>query len=246
MSNDGRGFSKAVQDSLPFSLFGEVFPNRPAPPPLAVDHRTIALRALKAYIAELIFLIPTAKAPDGTWTTTQFKIPRDNIHISIPEAGQEVRFPSIVMLGEEEGTYETLGLNNYWDESTYGVYGKGTVVQWQDTYLENITLEIWASTRPQLWSLLSGLETALTPTETRYGVYFKLKDYFNQICSFTPVSRRLLEDAGEAMLNRRLGHVKVELRVNRVALVNARTIEPVVEINVDAEECACDPGDETP
>lgn len=239
-------FSKEVQDSLPFSLFGEVFPHRPAPPPLAVDHRTIALRALRAYLAELIFVIQVAKEPDGTWRTEHFKVPKKNIFVSVPEASQEVQFPSIVMLGEEEGRYETLGLNNYWDEKTYGVYGKGTVVQWQDSYVENITLEIWANTRPQLWSLLAGIETALTPTETRYGVYFQLKEYFNQICCFTPVSRRLLEDAGEAMLNRRRGHVKVELRMNRVALVNARTIEPVVEVNVDAEECACEPGDETP
>lgn len=241
MSNDGRGFSKELQDAIPFSLFGEVFPNKQNPPPTPVDHRTAALRMLKLYLSELVFIMPTARKPDGSYETAEFRVPKDNIHISTPDAEQEVQFPSIVMLGSK-GTYETLGLNNYWDESTYNKYSPGTLLQWQDEYVETITLEIWANKRTQLWSLLSGIETGLTPTETRYGIYLKCKDYFDQVARFSPNDREIVENPGDAVLNRRIARITVEVSIIRVALVNAKLMEPTVEVSVDDAPPVCVPG----
>lgn len=241
MSNDGRGFSKELQDAIPFPLFGEVFPNKAAPPPTPVDIRTAMLRVFRLYLSELVFVMPTGRNLDGTYKTEEFRIPKENIHISTPDAEQEVQFPSIVILGSK-GNYETLGLNGYWDESTYNKFAPGTLLQWMYEYNEVVTLEIWANKRAQLWSLMSGIETGLTPTEQRYGIYLRCKDYYDQVARFSPNDREIVENPGDAVLNRRIGRITVEMDMIAVQLVNAKLMEPTVEVSVDDVPPDCSGG----
>lgn len=221
------------------SPFGEVFPRKPNPPPKSVDGRTVALRILREYLSALVFYRPGTVDPrtDVQGDAIPFQIAEDHIHIEMPDNEVALsKYPAIALLSNGEAEYDMIGLTAYVEESTRDRYGFGTVVQWQQEFIEEIAVEIWASSKPERRSILAGLENALVPTEQMYGVRFRMPEYFDQLVCFTPLSRTLVENEDGAR-NRRTARIIVQMRFNQVALVNyaALTTFLKTESNVDED-----------
>lgn len=229
-------FSKFIQDHLVGDPWGGVYPPKANPPPLPLDGRTVALRILRRYLSELEFLRPGAApvngAPEGP--PVAFHVCEEHILVGWPAAEVEAAFPSIAMLGGP-ADYLAIGLGNYIDEDTIDKYQRGTAVQWQSEYSEKVTLEIWADSLPELRGILSGVETALTPTEVMYGIRFRMPEYFGQLVTFSLQSRENVDDA-DAARGRRRARLVVEMRFNVVALVNVLGLELTMKTDVDIDE----------
>lgn len=209
--------------------FGEVFPQRPNPPNLPLDGRTIALKILKQYFAELGFFRMGApnQSPIG------FRIPARDIYIEWPDDETKLQFPSIVMMGAP-ADYEVIGLTAYVEEDTRDIYQKGTVLQWQAEYTELIEVEIWTNTRAERRAVIAGIETAMSPTEQLSGLRFKMPDYYNELVCFTLMTRELIDNPDSAR-GRRNAKVSIHMRFNVVALVNATDLRPIVETVTDVD-----------
>jgi hypothetical protein len=223
-------FSKFIQDRLVGTPWGEVFPPKPNPPPLALDGRTIALRIFRQFISELQFFKPGAVGGPAE----EFHVCPENILIGWPPNEVEAQFPSIAMLGGP-AEYLAIGLGTYIDEDSIGKFAPGTAVQWQTEYSENLTLEIWSDSLPELRAILSGLETGLTPTEQVFGIRFRMPEYYGQIVMFSLMSRENIDDP-DAARGRRRARLIVEMRFNIVALVNVLDIRPMTKTEVDVDE----------
>lgn len=228
-------FPPELRDILPGNPWGEVFPPRRNPSPLAVDGRTIALSLLRKYISLLTFYraggIDPATGVRGE--PIPFKIPDRNIHIEWPDQEKDLEFPSVVFMAEEPAVYAAIGLNSYIEEDSKDVYGKGMVVQWQSEYTENFQIEIWASKKAERRAILAGLEIALSPTEQMYGIRFKMKDYFGQAVCFTLGTRQIFDEP-DAARDRRRARLGLEMRFNTVALVNINSLNTLLTTEVDA------------
>lgn len=215
--------------------WGRGWPAKQNPPPLAVDGRTVALKLLRRYLSELSFYRTGALGVDGKFgAAVPFKIPKESIHIGWPDYEQEMQFPSVVLL-HQPGNYNAIGLNNYVQEETHNRYAPNTVVQWMSEYQENVILEIWANKRAELRSLLAGIEVALSPTETMYGLRFRMPDYYDQLVCFTPGPRTEFDEPDSAR-NRRRARIEVEMRYTVVALVGVEfPIQAAVQLQVDVD-----------
>lgn len=210
--------------------FGRLYPPRPAPPPLAVDGRTVALRILQQYVCALVFFLPMGEGRPPR----PFRITPDRFFIEWPDYEQDQLFPSITVLSNT-ASYDVIGLTAYVEESTRDKYGQGTVLQWQAEYNEHIKLEVRASKRAERRSIVAALETAFSPTEQMSGVRFKMPDYFNELVCFTLWNRALFDEP-DAARNRRRAQIELEMRFNIVALVRYAPFSPLVRSNVDVDE----------
>lgn len=229
-----RDLSPELRALLFGTPWGETFPKRPNPPPLPVDGRTVALRVLRKYLGELTFLKPAGRDPQGkALPLVEFKIPERNILIGWPDYEKAMEFPSVTFL-HGVGNYDTIGLTGYVEENTRDKYGIGTVVQWMSEYREDVILEIWANKKPELRSILAGIETALSPTEQMYGLRFRMPDYFDELVCFTVGTRQEFDEADSAK-NRRHAHITLEMRFTVVALVNYVLARPEINLMVDTD-----------
>lgn len=223
-------FPPALRSRLFGSPWGEVYPPRPNPHPPAVDGRTVALETLREYICALRFFRPGAPGtPD-----IPFVIEPQNFHIEWPDDPKAMVFPSIAVINSR-GNYDVIGLVSYIEEDTRDVFAPGTVVQWQSEYVETINLEIWANTRPERRALISGIETAISPTEQMSGVRFSMPGYFNELVCFT-LNRREVIDNPSSAERRRSAQLEIEMRFNIVALVNYVEFAPQLKAVVDVDE----------
>lgn len=224
-------FSAKVLGLLAGTPFGTNFYGRANPPPPAADGRTAALKILRLYISELTFYRPGKK--DGM--AIPFQIGEEAMYIDWPENEEHLFvFPRIAMISASPAQYAMIGLNSYVEEETRDRFAPGTVVQWQSEYTETIGLEIYASSKPELRAIISGLEVAMTPTEQWYGLRFKVPEYYDQLVCFALANR---ENPAEDMAadGRRRAKLMLEMRMNMVALVNCVELQkPQIEANVDS------------
>lgn len=219
--------------------FGTVYPPRAKATLPVVDPRTAALRVLRRYVSELTFHRPGNydKIRDVYGPPIAFHIAEDRFHIERPDNVEDVVFPSIVVEGAEE-KYESIGLGTDYDESTIDKFGRGTVLQTQYEQMEMLTLEMWCTKKPERRALIAGLQVSLIPTETMYGIRFKMPDYYDQTVVFTPWSNTRT-DADEVVQGRRIARMKLEMRFNVVALVNYAPFRPYVLLEVDDPSTEC-------
>jgi hypothetical protein len=218
--------------------FGEVFPAKANPPPKSVDGRTVALGILREYLAALVFYRPGTvdRRTDTQGDAIPFQIPDERIHIEMPDDEVQLNtFPAIALLSNGDAEYDMIGLDAYIEEKTRDRYGLGTVVQWQQEFVEEIAVEIWASSKPERRAMLAGLENALVPTEQMYGVRFRMPDYFDQLVCFTPLSRTLMENE-DNVRNRKTARIIVQMRFNQVALVNYEPLTTWLKTEVNVDE----------
>jgi len=229
-----RELSDEIRSLLVGTPWGDVYPQRPIPSPLAYDGRSVALRTLKRYLSEIGFRRPGGRdARNEPRKPIAFQIEQRNIHIGWPDYEKGLDFPSLTFL-HGAGTYEMIGLTAYIEESTRDQYGPGTVVRWMNEYVETFQIEKWASKRSELRAIIAGIETALSPTEQMYGVRFRMPDYFNQLVRFTPMNRKEFDEP-DGSRNRRRAQVEVEMAFHIVSLVNYEMVKPTVKVVVDAD-----------
>ena len=228
-------FSKELRDLLQGNPFGEVYPPRPNPPPPIVDGRTVALRLLKRYFSELVFYRSGGTDPNGVQQPNiAFQVQDRDIHIEWPDSPEDVHYPAIAFLSEDRADYDAIGLTSYVEEASRDVYQEGTILIWLSEYVENFVIEIWARTKAERRSLLAGIEQALNPLQQMYGIRFVMPDYFNQLVCFALNDREVVED-DLAIRNRRRARLRVEMRFNVVALVNAVDFQPMVTVEADVD-----------
>jgi hypothetical protein len=214
-----------VFDFLQGDPFGAIRPQPPSRPLPDVPGRKHALDMLREYISELTFTRPGARGQPPI----RYRIPKDNIHTEQPPNVWEMVLPAIVFR-PGDGDYAAIGLSAYLDESTKDKYEKGTAVQENSEWQETIALECWAEQPPQRSSMVAGLEKALTPTEQRAGVLFRLPEYFDQTVRFT-LEKGMYPEDPESVRNRRWAILPVLMEVNVCALVDVVELQPSVDTN---------------
>ncbi len=222
-------FPPKLRGTLFGTPWGEIFPPKANPKPLAVDGRTVALRILREYVTNLTFY----RSGGLGKPVIPFQIQPENFAIEWPDNPQDLKLPSVVVMGSR-ANYDIIGLVSYIEENTRNKFAPGTCIQWQMEHLETINLEIWASAKAERRAILAGLETALTPTEQMSGIRFTMPDYFNELVTFTPM-RREIYDEPDAMRNRRRAQIELQMRFNIVALVNVLPMNPSVLVQTDVD-----------
>lgn len=231
-------FSKEVRAVLWNDPFGEnVFPKRDRQPPLAEDGRTVALRTLKRYLADLSFYRPGGfdKVTGEKLPPIKFKIPPVDIHVEWPDDESELNMPAIALLAQAPADYDSVGLASHVDETTRDVFAPKTVVNIMGEYVEQFVLEIWSETKAHRRSLLIGIEQALSPFEQMSGLRFRMPDYYGQLVCFALKTRELVDDE-DAVRVRRRARMVIDMRFNSVSLANVEPLEPLLSATVDADD----------
>jgi hypothetical protein len=225
------GLPASIASLIKGRIYGSVFPPRQPPVSLALDGRTVALQTLAGYIASLTFY----RVGDRGGPNIPFQIPAENFFIEMPDDVQSMPFPSIAVVNDV-GNYDVIGLVSYVEESTQDVYGRGTVVQWQSEYVENIQLEVWVNMKAERRAVLAGLETVFSPTEQQSGIRFHMPAYFDQLVCFTLNNRKVIDEP-DSLRKRRRATLGIEMRFNIVRLINVATMQPIVttQLDVDAD-----------
>ena len=181
---------------------------------VGINPRTLALRWLGRYIAELTFFRPG----DQGGKPIPFTVPFDNYQVGRPDYDKDMPFPGVAITGQPvEHLYP--GFTPWLDESTVDLYGRGTVVQIVNEAREELLMEIWGNKLPELRAIWSGLEVMFAPVEEMFGLRLKMPDYFNTTVCFT-LLRSEWQDDEPAVRNRRSAHLYVEMRFCTSKLVN--------------------------
>lgn len=222
--------------------FGEVFPPRPEPTIPTSEPRAIALEVLRGYLSELDFSRPGGRREsDGKREEPiAFRVPIENIHVEMPDNVVDLVHPSIAFEeASNGGEHEVIGLTSYLAESTKDKFGKGTVLQVQNGYVENFKLWVFTDEKPMRRAMLSRLMNKLSPTEQMYGIRFRMPEYYDEMVCFT-VNRSSRPDDVDSANRRRRGMLEVEMRFNMVALVNAAEVLQIAT-TVEVESSDEDP-----
>jgi hypothetical protein len=217
-------------------LFGDVFPRRspPARGHQPVDGRTAALRVLRAYVCSLVFYCPDSKSEDAgpiAGGSKAFQIKPENFLLDTPSGEQGRAYPSIAVVTVGEVAYEAPSFTPTILEETRDKYGAGTALERHHAHVEKFILEVWASTEPELRSIMAGLEAAFNPIEGRAGLLFKMPQFFDVLVRFLLTGRENFSD-NDAALNRRHAHLKVSMDFHAVSLVAVVPLVPQVQLTV--------------
>lgn len=224
-------FSKELRALIFGNPFGEVYPPRKNPPPPVEDGRTVALRILKKYFRELVFVRRGGKDANGVeQPPIQFQIPERDIHVEWPDNPEDVHLPAIALLAEDRGEFDAIGQTTYVDEESRDKYGPDTILIWMSEYQETFVVELWCQTKAQRRAMIAGLEVAFSPLQQMAGIRFKMPDYFDQLVCFELQNKEIVED-DLAVRNRRRARFRVLMRFNVVALVNAADFSPVLVLD---------------
>jgi hypothetical protein len=181
-------------------------------------------------VSELTFHLPAGDRVSATepGQTKDLKICEDSFFIEAADSVDSAKLPAIAII-PSKGTYNSIGLTSYLDETTRDRYGKGSVIQWQSEYQEFFTLQIWAANKPMRRALIAGLETSLTPTEYMYGIRFRMPDYWDEMVCFTLGSRTNIDD-DLSMKGKWRANLEIEMRFNVVSLVNYEPVQPILTV----------------
>jgi hypothetical protein len=201
-------------------------------PPLPlpdIDARTHALRRFRKFLSLLVFRREGAIGGEPI----PFQIPEENIYIEQPDNVSDLVFPSIVFI-PSRGTYDGYGLGpGIMLDDSLDKFGKGTALVYLGEYTETFTLEVWGSKQGERRAMMAAIETAMLANPSVWALRIKLPDYFDNVATFYPVQRELVDDP-ETARNRRRGHIFVMLSVPWILQVNARTLQPLVAVDITA------------
>lgn len=227
--------SKRIKELLWGQPFGDVWPRREPPPPPVYDGRTAGLRILREYFSELTFFRPGGKDELGDpKDPIPFKIPIRDIHIEWPDNEADLHAPSLAFLSIGPADYEAIGMTSYVDENWQKEH-PGELLTWMSEYKETFSIDIWCETKQQRRSVILGLEQSLSPLEYMAGIRFVMPDYYGQLVCFSLQNREIIDDDMASVL-RRKARLMVEMRFNVCAAYPVNPLEPVVDLQVDADE----------
>ncbi len=216
-----------LRRALDGSLGGQERPPRPPPPLAPVDARQHALEALRDYLAEIRFRIL-----DPPGEPRVFGLEPGRILTEYPENQDTAAlFPRVVML-PGEAQYLPRGLSPIVFEHSRHRHGRDTVLVCAHEYREEFRLEVWATTRAQRHALVAGIEQMISaPLQETPGLRLRLPRYHDAVANFQ-LERRANVGDEDAVRRRRKSDITLSLRVDVLRLVNARTMQPVVEVRV--------------
>jgi hypothetical protein len=221
-------FSDTLRRALDGTPFSQVFPPKCPPENPDADGRTHALRALRAYIAEIVFQIPEpGKQPKC------FQLEPERILIEWPDSPTNLLFPRIEF-NPGTGDYLPFGLTPVVFEQTRNRHGEGTVLTCAHAYREPLEVQVWATTRQQRRALVAGLEAMFSPLEETSGIRLRMPSFYGETVSFQPMRRMNVDDENAARRRRR-ADLTIEMEFNLVRLVNYVPLVPSgaqVEISV--------------
>lgn len=220
-------FFERIKGIVEGTVYGDVTPRREAIPVPAVDARTAALRALKAYFAELTFWRAGAEdcPPIG------FCVDPKNIQVEVPD-GKWVRvMPSIAFVA---GPFEFQTLSQQPYERSRDQFGPGTVLIRKFCYVEQLQIEVVASVRAERRAMLAGIQVAMSPSDEFAGLRLTAKDFFGMPASFM-LQRGTLQEEPNAARGRRIGRLATKMSIEVVQLYNYRTMKPFVRVNTDLD-----------
>jgi hypothetical protein len=226
--------SSALRRIVIGTPWGRVVPTRSDPRQPPEDGRTAALRSLSRYLAEVTFF----RAGARSGPSIPFRVPRESIHIEWADYEVPDEYPALVMLQQNEGSYEAdvdyLGPSSI-DDETRDVFGPGTALVIGPDYNETFVIEAHSALKPERRSLIAGLERALlSPMQDGFGVRLLMPDYFNLPVDFLPLGRRI-DESPDSARNRRIARLTVQMFFPTALLVNVVTMRPVVKVSVDVD-----------
>jgi hypothetical protein len=207
-------------------LLGQVYPPAPERPLPDFDARTHAVRRLCDFIAALEFS-RTGDAPGGQVVT--YRVPRERCFEEQPDDPQRLDFPSVAVL-PGRGVHDNwrLGPVRLIDE-TFGRWGRGTALADLGEYVEPVMVEAWGNHPAERRSLLAGLEGVIRLGQRSSALRLLLPAYFDRVATFQLNESQYVDDP-DVVRGRRRGQVMLELRVQEVVLVDAKTLRPMVEV----------------
>jgi hypothetical protein len=211
--------------------FGDVYPPLGPLSGTGFNAREHALRALKKFMACLVF---ERRMADGK-PPQRFMVPKEQIHVYQPDDVKDVQMPFTIGIRPSKGTHETVNLGPAAvSEDTRDVFGPGTVLIDRAEWDEQIAIEVLAPKHAQRVALVNGLEEALTMWEESYALRLKLPDYYDQVAAFELVATEFIDD-DPVFRNRRRADLYVNLAVSEVSLVRYVPFQPEVMLKVGTE-----------
>lgn len=204
---------------------GEVYPPQPPRPLPDKDPREYALERLKEYLARLKFrrTMAAGQQPRG------FRVPRERIHLYWPDSPVQVVTPSIAFV-PGRGTHDYLGIGApVICQGSVDVFGPGTVLVYLSDYVETFTVEVAAAKHAVRRAVVAGIKVALRIGDTSTVASFNLPDYYNVVARFS-LDESEVADNPDAVKNRRIAQLFVEMRVPEVFLIDYTLLRPVVDL----------------
>ncbi len=217
-------------------FLGDVYPPAPSRSLPDFDARTHAVRKLCDFIAALEFS-RTGAAPGQV---IAYRIPREQCLEEQPDEPDRLRFPAVAVV-PGRGVHDNwrLGPCRLLDDS-YGLFGAGTALADLGEYVEPIMIEAWADHPAERRSLLAGIEAVIRLGQRSSALRLYLPAYYGQVATFQLSESQYVDDP-DVVRGRRRGQVMLEMRVNEVLPVDAKTLQPLVEVQADVDLGGPDP-----
>jgi hypothetical protein len=189
-----------------------------------------ALDRFRDFVAALVF----QREIEGG-NSQAFKVPPERIFVHFPDPSQEN--PQIPGVAFQPGPYTTDPVWTYAlgqpepDEDTIDRYGRGTVVLPMAYYSETLTVEVVSSAYPITRGIVEGLRYASRLfTQSAGALYLKCPAYFDQLASFRLADGDgYIADLMNEATGRRIAHLRFELVVPEVALVDYRHLRVLLD-----------------
>jgi len=205
-----------MSDVLQTTPVGATWPERPAPFLPDIGPREGGLRALREYMASLVFRRTMAPGdpPRG------FKLPPERIHVFQPDDVVEMKMPSVAFVPIAGGTLDFYGLGPPTiQESSIDVHGPGTALYRIADIVEPFSIEVWSAKHATRRAIIEGLIVALSAFEESQSIRLRMPDYFNELVEFTLDTSTYFEEP-DAVRNRRRAQIGSTLRAPILALAN--------------------------
>lgn len=189
-----------------------------------------ALDRFRDFIAALVF---QREAEGGK--SQSFKVPPGRIFVHFPDPSQEN--PQIPGIAFQPGPYTTDTVWTYAlgqpepDEDTIDKYGRGTVVLPMAYYCETLTVEVVSSAYPMTRGIVEGLRYAARLfTPSAGALVLQCPAYFGQLATFRLADGDgYIADLMNEATGRRIAHLRFELVVPEVALVDYRRLRVLLD-----------------
>lgn len=208
---------------------GAVYPPRPLHP---LPHKGPRGHALERYRDFLVALVYRREIAENE--TQAFKVPAEKIYIRSADMSQEDQ--QITGIGFIPGPYS---YDDKWiyalgrpeaDEDTVDKYGQGTVLLTMGYYVEQFTVEAASTAYPITRGIIEGIRYA-TRFFTDSGLLeLNCPAYFDQTACFSIVSGDgYSTDLVVEASGRRIAHLRVEMWIPEVALVDYRRMRVLLD-----------------
>lgn len=219
-----------LPEAMPPTVTDSFLASPPAPWPSMpdIDARTHGLRALREWFAALRFQRTMATGEPSQ----PFAITKERIFIEQPDSIEGVEFPAIgVVPGRGQYVARNIGENEP-DDSTVGIAGPGTALVVPCDYVEQLTVQAWASKISERRSIVACIEIAMQTYVGSSALRLVLRDYFDAVATFELNERENLDDI-EVQRGRRRLNLYMTMTVPVIGIANVVDLKgPFIDLSV--------------